>query len=79
MHAPGVWSLYLIFELARGDPAHAKAAFLRGMAKLPWCKWFAVLGLTQMTSIMSWSEGQSICQAIDDKELRLHLDPFEEV
>lgn len=67
-----LWTEYVMLELKLGGSKSAKTVFYQGLSHLAGCKWYILLGVSNLS--LSPEEQQGLLNMIDEKELRMHTD-----
>lgn len=74
-HSTELWTSYFLFEIEMNDQQRAKHVFFRGLAHLPWSKWFIMLVFELMDgNVLGFEEMRGIWRVLGEKALRIVVD-----
>jgi NRDE-2, necessary for RNA interference len=79
-HCPTFWQAWLLFEVEVAEKDNdklnkrARDVFFRGLANVPWCKWYVMLAFEHLGDAMDKAEMKSLARLFEDRGLRMHLD-----
>lgn len=74
-HCAGLWKMFFLFELSRGDMQAAKSVFYRGIRACPWVKELYMLAFDYLSGEGGMREAdlRGIYELMGEKELRMHV------